>query len=115
MLQQGEMNASVASLPRRCRSIMMAACAIRTTAWLLVPCLLSSVLLVHCTMAVRFSLALVALHGIGIRLLAYVLVTAGSRQICSDLLASLAALYPCALCMLSGVCFIADCGMFAGH
>ena len=64
------------------------------------PCLLSSLLLVQCAMAVHVSLALVALPCIALRRLAYVLVTAESMQIYSDLPAALATLHPCALCML---------------
>ena len=64
-------------------------------------------------MAVRFSLALVALHCIGIRLLAYVLVTAGSRQIYfrSTSQHIIPVLYACS----QRYCFTADCGLFAGH
>ena len=66
-------------------------------------------------MAVLLSLALVACHCFALRLLASVLVTAGSGQICSHLLAALAALQLCALCMLSGAYFIADCELSAGR
>ena len=67
------------------------------------PCLLRSLLLAQRAMAVHFSLALVACHCLALQLLLYVLVTAGFRQISSNTLADLAALNPCALCMLSGV------------
>ena len=91
------MVAALASLPCRCRS--MAACASRTALWPPIPCLLRSLLLVQCAMALRQPCT--ACNCLALQFLAYVLLTAGSRHISSDLLAILH--------MLSGVLLPVAC------
>ena len=123
LLQQGEMVAALASPSLKLRKHGHLCSKDNSVA--ASPCLLRYLLLAQCAMDVNFSLALVALHCIAHRLLAYILVTAGSRQISSDLLATLAALTPWTLCMLSGVllpvavtikgCTKGDCRSYCFH